>query len=677
MSAILWVVWLVAIVVLTAGQAKWEFDYFAHPGPAFQRALAIAIPAGLAISALYVRWRRRGLWRFELRILAAIAVAAMLFYEPRAFFVCAGIFTACYTFGHFVKVRLGLDGGGALEDTVLSAGLGFAALIPALFVLGLFHGYYAWTLAALLLLPAALLWRHIPPLWRSMCALDRCWQQAEELRSPLAGIAVVFAGVSLVCACMVVLAPSLAFDVLYMHLPLAQFYQAHHALAAMPGNDYSWYPQGVEVLMTVGLILGGQPCAQLLPPVFFLLTVLLLFRIVRACGGSTTGALCGTVFAAALPFVHWTGSVAKNDLALSFFELAALYCYVRWREDNRFRWIQLGVIFAAAAFGVKDVVAFATIPLAFLFIHAAWRQPVRWRALTSLALLFLTFGVCWQMRTLLVTRRQIAPGAASVYVRNATSAGAHPLSKVLRYVTVPWTVHFNGPRAFESPLIDPMGTFLIAFVPVWFMKGKRKAPIERVCLIFIGLFLPTWALFWAKLRYAIAPLALLSALTGNRVAGFYERSSPRVRPLVLAACAYSAVFALMGSAIIELNGPQLSYFARRIDKAGYLRQALLTYSSLEFLGKVTVPGDTAAGVGNCSNAYAPRGVVFESRCTWSEVAGFLPARIQCGGVGYLIVADDENKETVESQTRQRRSITRLYDDGRFSVFRLEPCGVSR
>jgi len=78
--------------------------------------------------------------------------------------------------------------------------------------------------------------------------------------------------------------------------------------------------------MTAGLMLAGQPCAQMLPPVFFLLAALLLVRIVRACGGSPTGAVCGVVFAASVPFLHWTGSVAKNDLAMAFFELAALYC---------------------------------------------------------------------------------------------------------------------------------------------------------------------------------------------------------------------------------------------------------------------------------------------------------------------------------------------------------------
>ncbi len=337
MTAILWLVWLVAAVLLTVAQARWQIDFFAHPGPAFHTAVLFALPAFLVLVAFYAWLRRAQLWCYELRLLAGFVMSGLLFYEPRATLACAWIVVVCYAFGHFVMNRAGIGGGPALEDLTISAAIGFATLIVILFLMGLAGWYYTPVFVGLLLLGSALLWRHVVAMWNAIRAVDASWRRGDELRSPIVGVAVAFAALFLICAAMVILAPSLAYDVLNMHLTSALFYWRQHALLPVPDLDYSWFPQGVEVLMTAGLMLAGPSCSQMLPPVFFLLAALLLFRIVRICGASIAGAACGVVFAASLPFLHWTGSVAKNDLAMALFELAALYCYLRWRGKRALR----------------------------------------------------------------------------------------------------------------------------------------------------------------------------------------------------------------------------------------------------------------------------------------------------------------------------------------------------
>ena len=51
--------------------------------------------------------------------------------------------------------------------------------------------------------------------------------------------------------------------------------------------------------------------------------------------------------------------------------------------------------------------------------------------------------------------------------------------------------------------------------------------------------------------------------------------------------------------------------AGRLDAAGYLRQALVTYSSLEYLKTRAAPGERIFGIGNCSAAYAPDPAAFD------------------------------------------------------------------
>jgi hypothetical protein len=157
------------------------------------------------------------------------------------------------------------------------------------------------------------------------------------------------------------------------------------------------------------------------------------------------------------------------------------------------------------------------------------------------------------------------------------------------------------------------------------------------------------------------------------MARFYERNAWPVRAGVLGACAYVLIFAITATMIIEVNGPQLRYFTGKLDKAGYLREALTTYPSLEFLRGVAAPGDAVASIGNCSTAYAPAQLRFESLCTTRMFTQFLNTNIDCQPFQFLILPDDERSALLQTTIRERREATLLHDDGRFSVFRLGSC----
>jgi hypothetical protein len=403
---------------------------------------------------------------------------------------------------------------------------------------------------------------------------------------------------------MVILAPSLAYDVVRAHLPLVHVYASQHALYTPSYLTYGFFPQAVEMLMTLGYTLGGDPAAQMLPPVYFALALLMVFRIGRICGLGPFPALAGMVFAGTMPFLHWTGSVAKNDLAFAFFVLAALYGYLRWRESADFRWILLGAFFLAMAAGVKDAIVLAAPPLIWLFISAARREPSPVRAIASVAFILLLFGGFWHIRTLLLTGHLVypLPVGMALSVRGVSRGW---WSVVARCAAVPWEFLFQGRRFFESPLDYPMGIFLTLFVPLWALSRRKINRLEITCLGFSGAYMLYWALVIGRSRFAIAPLSIVCVLTAGAMAHFYRTASRTVKISIVAASAYALLFALLASAIVEINAPQLLYFAGRIDKAGYLRRAMLPYRTLEFLHKDAHSGDAVFSAGNCAVAYAP------------------------------------------------------------------------
>jgi len=609
-----WIVWLTAAASATFPLFLWHVQYFQRPGTKFFTLLLIALCAVTAGLPLYHRLRQRGLWRYELAVLAGLPLLAGLIYETRGTLTTLWMFISACALGRWVLERAGLKTSNGLEEIVLAAGIGLGVLACALFALGLAGAFYPWAFAVLLTAICLIFFRCIPPLWTAIGSLRRQWGVTEEFRSGLGTVLIVFAVLFAVCGVMVMLAPSVAYDVLSYHLIEVRAYSDQHALRPLPWLDASYRPQSTELWMTLAYSLGGQPAAQMAPPIFFVLTLLMLFAIARHSGAGALGSLAGAVFAGTIPFLHWTGSVAKDDVALAFFLLAALYAYLRWRETGKFAWIQVGVFFLAIAAGVKEIAIFAVPPFAVFFALAAWRQPRRLRTFASLALIFTVFGLFWYVRDFSLTGNPVHPWklATAISPHRRLEWGA----AALRFVQLPWRMHFSGQRFFESLLPNPLGIFFVLFAPVWLMVRRRTDAItlERTCLLFTAAYVAYWATMLATLRFGITPIVILAVFTGGRLAALYQNSPAWMNRVLLGACVYCLWFALLAAAIVEINAPQFQLFAGKIDKAGYLRQALGTYPSLEYLKTQVAPGDRVLGVENCSAAYAPDPAAFD--CFW-------------------------------------------------------------
>jgi len=489
------------------------------------------------------------------------------------------------------------------------------------------------------------------------------------------GVALVFAFVAAVCALMLALAPTVAFDPVAMHLPSIQFYTLTHALGPVPGIQYSYYPQGFEMLWTLAYALAGQAGAQMISALFFPIFLMILARLARACGLDHGAAVLAVVCAATLPFLNWSGSAMKNDLALGLFELLALYSFVRWLDDRNFRWILAAAFFLSQAFSVKHVALFGAIPLFLLFGYAVWQQPERVRAAAIVAAILLVFGAHWIVRAYLLTGNPVAPAALG---DAAGQIGQHPptlVTRAVRLVRTPWHVLFHGGDTFESPLPNPAGLLFFAFAPLALLGGRvrPKTAAQIACLIFAGVYLLYWALILVKVRYAIAAFGLLAVLVAAWMKSFYDsRGAGRMVKLsLIGAETYCLLIALMGLMIVDLNGPQLSYFAGRLDKPGYLRAAMHAYGAVEFLDRAHTDRAPVFGVENLARAYAPDPFDFQAMWCPSDapcVSGDVVLNTQRNRAEYLILP--ENGSVPSDVLSELGHPQRVYRDAYFSVYHL-------
>lgn len=663
LKSALWLAWTAVAMVLTAGILRWHIEYFHSPGPQFYRAAIIGLPL-LAIGALAWSCLRTGfLWRYELAAIIAVLLAAALLRQPRATIVAAALLTSCYCSGRALCERCGWDTDAPAADLIFSVASGFALLNIALFAGGVAGLWYPWFFAALLLLPLALFRRNVLRLILALRAIFQRWSELTDLREPVAGILIPFVAILAVCTTVLMLAPTLSWDAMKMHFPLSQYYLQVHALQPKPGLDYSFFPQAAESLFALVWSLGGQPAAQLIAPMFFALSLMAAWVLARDCGADAAEALTGVALIASLPVLHWGESVPKNDATLCFFILTALLAAARWRATSDFKWVQAGVLFLACGFATKDLALFGAIPLACEFLPAAWRQPRRFRACASIAMIFAIVALGCYVRRFLLTGNPIFPLVPGIAMVPGWPADPSLGGTILRMLRLPWDLHFHGHDFSETVLIAPLGIAFLFLWPVWLFT-RRPNRAESLCIWFAVAAFLVWGWLSPLVRYALPSLAIFALLTGVRIVRFWRTSPAITRASLAAACLWVIIPALCAIMIVEINGPQLRYVAGAVDRDGYLSRALITYPSLVWLHDHTTAADRTLGLENCSDVYAPPFPAYRSICVFRPwTAAGIENQLSQMHFEYLVMS--------ASDPAPARSPVEVFRDPNFVIYRLK------
>jgi hypothetical protein len=615
----------------------------------------------------------------------ASAMAAALLREPRATLVIAAIFAACYCGGRALCERLGWITDGAAADLVFSTAAGFALLNTALFASGLARLWYPWFFAALLLVPLIIFRHNLARLTGTVRALFRRWGELEDLRRPIVGLLIPFAAILTLCTTLVMLAPTLSWDAMKLHLPLSQYYLQVHALEPKPGLNYSFFPQATESIFALAWALGGQAAAQFISPVFFAWSMLAVWILARDCGAEPNEAFTGVMLAASLPVLHWAESVPKNDATLTFFMLAALSAALRWRAEHDFKWVQAGVLFLACGFATKDLALLGAMPLGWIFLGAAWRQPRRLRAWASVVLIFAMVALIWNVRRFVLTGNPIFPLAPGISMVPGWPPDPSLRATIVRILRLPWDLHFHGHDFSESVLIAPLGIAFVVFWPVWLFTARPTSPrltsprfqnAERICLAFAAAAFLLWGVLSPLVRYAAAPLAVVAMLTGVRLGRFWHMSSAVTRASLAAACLWVMIPAICATMIVEINAPQLRYVARMIARNEYLNQALTTHRSLVWLRDHTAPSDHILGLENCSDVYAPPYPRYRSVCafrpwTAAEVETQLRTASPVKEFDWLVAALGDQPAVLSASSAIGRTAVEMYRDRDYVVYRLK------
>ena len=664
--SIAWAAWICAILALALQPFLQNLALFRQVDPTLYLIMLAALGLGVIAATAYHFVRRQGFWRWEPVALPIAFLLICAFYSPAGVAVTLWMLAAAFATGRFATTKFGIQ-----ADLALSTLAGFGIFSVLLFVLGESHAFYSWVFVLLFAAPLPLLWTQRTELADELRAMRRNWLSDPELTAPYVSIAIFAAIVFALITTATLLTPAWNGDTIQFHLPLMRVFLASHDLTVPRAISYGYFPQGFEVLATAAYAIAGQMAAQFVNPAFFCLGILMLYRIARCCGISRSWAITGAVLGISIPYVHWSGSVTKNDFLLACYQLAALLCCFRWRETRQFRWMPVSAFFIAMSFGIKHVAIFGAIPWTLACAYILWRQPnKRFSRAISLAALVLLLGSLWQVRAYLGTGDPFAPAgigkATEVEVR--TARRGHGQSLLTAY-----NAHFNGRRYFQSPTQNPLGIVLLILAPLWLIPRPSGSPrrTEALLWLFVILYYPFWAVEGGILRYAIAPALLLAILGAARLAPF-------PRPLVIAALSVALLFSLPVVILIEMAPAQIPLFLKQIDAATFLRRTLPPYGAVEYLSQHATPSDSVASIGDWAAGYAPNPANF--RVTYLNQRRYTPEfvhRMLRQDARYLILPRRPNLKELESAAREDHTVTRVYEDREFVVDALQPAGPIR
>ena len=423
--------------------------------------------------------------------------------------------------------RAGLDGAAALAIVGLGAALGRRILVwlgladlppadlvwlaPALGLgglglgslgLGLAGGWRRPLIYGLGLLAAGLLARDGLALirqlsgWRPRLAVGR-WGRR-------------YLALTLALTVLLALTPPTSWDGLFYHLTGPALYIAQGRVTPLDVNiPHLAFPSLMEMLFGLGVLLRGDGAAKLLHLVYALLLAALVYRLSRRWQGREVAGW-SLLFLAALPMVAVLAAWAYNDLALAFYQLAALYALLAWRETGRRGWLMAGGILSGLALGLKyTAFPLPLVGMACLFwlSHTEKTGETRFfpKNLVSYAALTGLVALPWYLRNWAFTGNPIYPFLfdgrnwdefrSAWYAHTGTGIGWNPLNILALPVTM--TSGLRDANYYDGR----MGPLFLALSPAllwlaWQAWPWRGQSPRRQALTLLGCFAAVHALVW-------------------------------------------------------------------------------------------------------------------------------------------------------------------------------------
>jgi hypothetical protein len=354
-------------------------------------------------------------------------------------------------------------------------------------------------------------------------------------------------GLSLLGTLLTALAPVTDGDALCYHLQVPKIFLAQGSAVFEPDLHETIYPLVTEALYAVGLGFRGPVACRLIQWLLGLVFAANVAAIARPILGDRAG--WAGLIALLVPAISNGMSAPLNDVALAAFGNAAIYAWIRWRDDPSWRSAVLAGILMGLAIGVKYPALVLGGLLGLGFLSGLSRR--RTRTILAHAVLFglvaLLVGGGWYLRAYLHTGNPVYPFFRAVFGGSGIDEVLDPIKRPMP-VTAWNLLTAIGPLTLQPDRFDSFshqfGPMFLLFLPaiLWMRPPRRVVGVVAIGYLFLALCLTQRQ----SMRFVLIAIGPLSVGVAWLVWTWWERRSFPGRLLI---CLF------LGSLIFETSLP--------------------------------------------------------------------------------------------------------------------------
>lgn len=507
------------------------------------------------------------------------------------------VFVAAGGYGHAVMNRWEPVSLSRPERFLFATAIGLGLLIMAMILAGVLALWYPVT--ALLLVGGGL--------WAGLISWSR--RPAQLFFPPDASLsATLAAGITVLgvlLGLLIAWSPIIYYDSLVYHLALPQAYVQNHRWVGMQELIYSAFPQNMEMLWTLGLLLGNDIIANVMGWGVAVLGIIAVILFGQRYLSSTI-ALWAAAFMSTMPSFLLLSSGGYVDVGLAVFGFLSLYAIFLWFGDASEVSLILAGAFAGIALGIKYTAGISCAVGLFLIIrHAGWLNVSRWGRPVILYVFSTTVVfVPWALKNLIYVGNPVFPFLYrwSILGMNpwVHDAAAGYFSGLTEYaprsgfglLTLIWDIAVHG-MDFGGGM-DVLGNLgwalFLGTLPLLLLAKKQSSPIKTLCIYCLLFFIP-WGMSRPVLRFLMPLAPILSLLAAEACNGRGVTNLSRLQRVLTRS--FAVCLWVSGIWLFFFVADSLSLFKVPLGlqtRTEYLAKKLPYYMAASFLN--SLPADT-------------------------------------------------------------------------------------
>ena len=513
-----------------------------------------------------------------------------------------------------------------LEETACSVGAGLGILALMVFLIGIGGILSSWVLVftTALLLAASLF------VLRGAARPIISMRNVSTFHLLVAGLCLLV----LVPLFMLPLYPPTTSDSITYHLAISREYAQTGSVHPTPQYRYAVFPQLVEMLFTLTLMMGSDILAQCVSLIFLLVTALAVAAFVRRVGHGESS-FWGMALVLSNAALLALAGVAFVDLGLMAFVTLAVFSFERWCEDRGDRWLVFSGLMIGCAAGAKYSALFFPLVLGGLLIVVSPRRR-RARSLLLFAASCLIAALPWYLYNAYHTGNPVWPFFSSLFgsaywneadVRGQTGDLLEAYGTgtgVIALLSLPWNL-FTHPEYFHPD--GELSVSLLIGIPFALYEIARKPYARRIAVVAVS-FVLFWFYTSQILRYLLPVLPLVCVLAAAGMSRLLDRFFPpsgRVRTFAVAVVALLLVI------------PGWRFAAQKVTSMGaipvtpesralYLEKHLPSFGAIRYLNQTLGSSYALYSYGDPLMAYYAEGEFRGDRFgpwRYSRLAGLL------------------------------------------------------